>query len=291
MPSTHPSEEAFQTALYSSTPREKLRRALELGPRYYLVDLPRYLEARRRLGLGAWDAGAFLNPLRELRRKAYARFPLPPGYQESLLELRDCGARIAMPRLRLESLLGAWWLARRVPGDLIECGAYEGATSLLLALLARRNDIAQKVHVLDTFAGAPSPSPLDGGHQAGEFSSPQGKPELLEQRARALGVGDRLRVHVGLFATTFAALRPEEPRFAFAHIDANLFESTREACAFTLPRVSPGGIVVFDDYNGVCDLGARLAIDLSLGRGAVRPSPLAWCSSYLRSGDQPAGAP
>ncbi len=80
-----------------------------------------------------------------------------------------------------------------------------------------------------------------------------------------------------------------DPRFAFAHIDANLFESTREACAFTLPRVAPGGIVVFDDYNGVCDLGARLAIDLCLGRGAVRPSPLAWCSCYLRGEDRPDG--
>lgn len=284
MQSTDPSDDVFRTELFASTPREKVRRALELGPRYYLVDLPRYLAARRRLGLAVWDLHAFLNPLRELRRRAYAALPLPPGYEDSLAELYDCGARIAMPRLRLESLLGAWWLARQASGDVIECGAYEGATSLLLALLGRRNGVAQTVHVLDTFEGAPSPSTLDGGHRAGEFHSAQGKPERLEERARALGVGDRLAIHVGLFSATFAKLQRRDPRFAFAHIDANLFESTREACEFTLPRISPGGIVVFDDYNGVCDLGARLAIDLCLGRRAARPSPLAWCSCYFRRG-------
>lgn len=283
MPSTGPSEDVFQTALFASTPREKLRRMLQLGPRYYFVDLPKYLAARRRLGLDVWDAHAFLNPLRELRRKAYAAFPLPPGYESCLAELHESGARIAMPRLRLESLLGAWWLARPASGDVIECGAYEGSTSLLLALLGRRNGMAQTIHVLDTFEGAPTPSTLDGGHQAGEFRAPQGGPERLEERARALGVGDQLAIHVGLFSTTFTTLRRRDPRFAFAHVDANLFESTREACDFTLPRISPGGIVVFDDYNGVCDLGARLAIDLCLGRGAARPAPLAWCSCYLRS--------
>ena len=278
----------FDSALYASTPREKLRRALQLGPRYFFGDLPRYLASRRRLGLSAWDAEAWLNPWRELRRRPYVSFPLPPGYAEALAELSDTGARVAMPRLRLEALLGAWWSARGAAGDAIECGAYEGSTSLLIALLARRNGLAQTVYALDTFEGAPSPSPFDGGHRAGEFHSPSGRPEVLAQRARALGVEDRLVIHVGLFASTFARLAPLDPSFAFAHVDANLFESTREACAFTLPRLSPGGIAVFDDYNGVCDLGARLAIDASLGRDGPAPRPLAWCSSYLRIPAAPA---
>lgn len=272
----------FDSALYASTPREKLRRALQLGPRYYFSDLPRYLASRRRMGLSIWDTGALLNPLRELRRRSYVAFPLPPGYPEALSDLSDTGARIAMPRLRLEALLGAWWSTRGVAGDVIECGAYEGSTSLLIALLARGNGLAQTVHALDTFEGAPAPSRFDGGHCAGEFHSHSGRPEVLAARARALGIETQLVVHVGLFASTFARLAPLEPRFAFAHIDANLFESTREACAFVMPRIAAGGIAVFDDYNGVCDLGARLAIDLSRARGAPAPLPLAWCSAHSR---------
>jgi len=40
--------------------------------------------------------------------------------------------------------------------------------------------------------------------------------------------------------------------------------------------------MVFDDYNGLCDLGARLAIDLALGASAKQPQALAECSAYVR---------
>lgn len=281
MTTRDPVDGVFDSSLFASTRIEKVRRALELGPTYYLRDLPRYLRARREIGLDYWDWPALVNPLREFRRRVYTEFPLPPNYQTALLELSRAGARLAMPRIRLEALLGAWWQTRAVPGDVIECGAYEGSTSLLIALLGLHNGLEQRVHVLDTFAGSPQPSAFDGGHRAGEFRPADGRVEGLERAARALGVAARLDIHPGLFAATFEKLEATDPRFAFVHIDANLFEGTRDACAFALPRMNPGGIVVFDDYNGVCDLGARLAIDSCLG--ATRPRPLAWCSSYLRA--------
>ena len=281
-------DSAFDSSLFASSGREKLRRALELAPVYYFRDLPRYVVSRRELGLAPWDGRALLNPLREFRRRVYAKLPLPPQYETALTQLRDSGARLAIPRLRLEGLLGVWWLTRTVSGDAIECGAYEGATSLLLALLGRLNDLDQRIHVLDTFEGSPRPSRFDGGHREGEFRPPAGRPEALARSARALGVADRLEIRVGLFSESFKTMTPLQPRFAFVHIDANLFGGTRDACLFTLPRICPGGAVVFDDYNGVCDLGARLAIDASLGRDGPAPRPLAWCSSYLRIPAAPA---
>ena len=193
------------------------------------------------------------------------------------------GARVAMPRLRLEALLGAWWLVpkrrrrrdrmRRLRGlDLpVDRRCWLAATG------SRRGSTRST-----RSRARPRRRPSTAATGPGSSTRRAGRPEVLAQRARALGVEDRLVVHVGLFATTFAKLAPLDPRFAFVHIDANLFESTREACAFTLPRISPGGVVVFDDYNGVCDLGARLAIDVCLASYGPAPSPLAWCSSYLR---------
>src|SRR6185369_2257940 len=101
----------------------------------------------------------------------------------------------------------------------------------------------------------------DLGRRDGEFRPPADQLDVIRRQADALRVADRVEIHRGLFCDTFAALGPRDPHFAFVHIDANIYAGTRDACAFTIPRVAPGGAVVFDDYNGACDLGARLAID------------------------------
>ena len=67
------------------------------------------------------------------------------------------------------------------------------------------------------------------------------------------------------------------------HIDANIYTGTKQACEFTIPRTSPGGIIVFDDYNGMCDLGARLAIDQFFAKQRVRLTPLAESSAYYQT--------
>jgi hypothetical protein len=86
------------------------------------------------LKLPTGDFGVLLNPLREFHRRAYHGFDLPPRFRESLRLLSAAGVRLTMPPRRLEGLLGAWWATRDVPGDVIECGSFRGATALLLGL-------------------------------------------------------------------------------------------------------------------------------------------------------------
>ncbi len=274
----------FDATHYADTARRRLRRSLELGPRYYLRDLPRYLAYRKALGLLGADWTAWLNPLRELLPAPRSHFPLPPAYSEALEQLAVAGVRVTLPPPRLEALAGAWWATRRVPGDAIECGSYRGATGLLLALLGRLHGLRQTVFLLDTFAGAPASGPLDVSRRSGEFTPPPDSLSRLAAQAAQLDLAGRLEIHQGLFGDTFARLSTRPLRFALVHIDANLHESTREACAFVAPRTAPGGLIVFDDYNGVCDLGARLAIDLHFRGRPVKPLPLCGSSAYVRIG-------
>ena len=277
-----PTRAAFDDSHHAATVLRKVCRALQLGPKYYLWDLPRYFASRRRRGLPLWDAAALTNPFKEFRPTYRAPADLPPGHCEALARLREAGTRLTIAREKLEGLLQIWWQARTAPGEVIECGAYRGATSLLLALLGRLNGLRQAVLMLDTFAGMPAVSAYDFGRSGGEFRPPADQVELIRRQAEALGVADRVEVHRGLFADTFAALAPRALRFALVHIDANIYQGTLEACAFTIPRVSPGGAVVFDDYNGVCDLGARLAIDEYCADKGFKPLPLVASSAYLR---------
>jgi hypothetical protein len=271
----------FDTSHYAGTFGRKLQRALELGPKYYFWDLPRYWVHRRRLGLPMADWAALVEPWREFRPSPPPG-ELPPGYAAGLAKFAELGIVLSIARGKLEALLAVWWATRGVPGDDIECGSYRGATALLLAWLAAHNGIDRRILLLDTFAGMPPPSAFDPGRQAGEFLPPGGQVEAIRRQAEALGVADRVRVHAGLFTDTFAAPEPSRPRFALVHVDANIYASTLDACAFTLPRVAPGGAVVFDDYNGVCDLGARLAIDQALRGTGLRPRPLTASSAWVQ---------
>ena len=272
----------FDPSHYAATLGEKVWRSAQLGPRYYLWDLPRYFYHRRTRKLGIWDPAVFTNPLREFQPECRTAWELPPGYPEALQLFADLGLKLTIPQQRLEALASAWWQVRHLSGDVIECGAYQGATSLFLALLGRLLGISQKVLLLDTFAGIPEVSPYDLSRQTGEFRAPRDQIAVIQHQARILEVQDRIEIHKGLFNETFTKLAGSTLAFRLVHIDANVYQATLEACTFTLPRVVPGGIMVFDDYNGVCDLGARLAIDECLAERRLEPQPLAATSAYLR---------
>jgi hypothetical protein len=272
----------FDEQHYAATWPRKLWRALQLGPRYYLLDLPRYFAYRRSRKLPLWDSGVFINPLHEFRPRCHVSWEMPSGYTEALQHFAREGVQFTMPPVRLEALVRAWWRSRLVSGDVIECGAYRGATSLLLALLGRLHAVAQQVLILDTFTGTPAVHRYDLYRRPGEYRPPAAQVEIIHRQAEALGVRERIEVHSGLFQDTFPKLGGQERRFAFVHIDANIYQGTLEACACTLRRVAPGGMMVFDDYNGVCDLGARLAIDECLAGHGLRPQPLGACSAYCQ---------
>lgn len=104
----------------------------------------------------------------------------------------------------------------------------------------------------------------------------------LRDQAKRLGLAG-LIVHEGLFADMFITLsKRSDLKFAFVHVDAKTYDSTLEACRFAMPRAASGCLVVFDDSNGVLDLGARLPIDQSLADSGVTPTPLVWSSAYVR---------
>jgi len=271
----------FDDSHHAATLPRKCWRALQLGPKYYLWDLPRYFAHRGRRGLPLWDPLALTNPLREFRPQAPPADALPPAYEQALAHLGDAGIQLTIPRQRLGKLLQVWWQTRLVPGDFIECGAYRGATSLLIALLGRLHNVDQRVHICDTFAGMPAVSGYDLGRQDGEFRPPADQVEVIRRQAEDLGVGERIAIHQGLFADTLPPLTAGDVRFALVHIDANIYQGTLDACRLTIPHVAGGGAVVFDDYNGVCDLGARLAIDEYFAGRGVTPLPLTASSACV----------
>ena len=92
-----------------------------------------------------------------------------------------------------------------IPGDMVECGVYAGASCAIMAraIMDHSAHWGRKVHLFDTFAGIPAPGEHDGalsGNVGGESVCPV---DGVVANMEAWGIPSELLVyHVGLFADT-----------------------------------------------------------------------------------------
>lgn len=190
-------------------------------------------------------------------------------------------------RLRLENL--EWCLdeivREAVPGDLIECGVWRGGASVFMrGYLADAGITGRSVWVADSFNGPPPPSlPQDQGVDLSAARYPV--LAVSADRVRDLFARYRLldrQVHFleGWFKDTL----PKAPihELALLRVDADLYESTRDALNALYDRVSYGGFVIIDDYG--CIPACREAVDeFRKQRGIQDPiSEIDWTGVYWR---------
>ena len=53
----------------------------------------------------------------------------------------------------------------------------------------------------------------------------------------------------GIFPQSLEQVKVADHPFCFVHADADVYPSTKAICEFFYPRLSPGGVIVFDDYG------------------------------------------
>lgn len=152
-------------------------------------------------------------------------------------------------------------LSHKVPGDIVELGCYIGTTSLFIQrLLQRETDADQRVfHVYDSFAGLPEKTIADAsitgtGFRAGELTVR--KKQFVREFQRA---NVRLPIiHKGWFGDLSAADMPET--IAFAFLDGDFYESILSSLKLVWPRMTPGGMVLIDDYGREALPGVERAV-------------------------------
>jgi len=144
--------------------------------------------------------------------------------------------------------------ALSLEGDFAEFGVYRGGTALLAAQVLRDASDDRRLHLFDSFAGMPKTSAGEA-FEAGDFK------ETSEEAVRALlePIGPNSSIHAGFFPESFEGLKVE--RIAFAHVDVDLYKSMIDCIDFVYPRLTPGAIVVFDDYGYPSCARAREAVD------------------------------
>jgi hypothetical protein len=145
-------------------------------------------------------------------------------------------------------------LIAAVPGNTAECGVFRGAGSYLIALAAAQEGRDGVHHLFDSFEGLSEPTGVDGGFWGrGNLACDV---DTVQTNLRPL---TNVRLHKGWIPSAFSDV--SDSRFAFVHIDVDLYEPTRDSIAFFYERMNPGGIVVCDDYGFMTCPGATKAID------------------------------
>jgi O-methyltransferase len=154
-----------------------------------------------------------------------------------------------------------------VQGDILEVGVWRGGTGVLLARRAKELGLGLRTLLADTFEGVAKAGEKDPWYRGGEHADTS--PETVQALAAELGVDVELLV--GMFPDETGD-QVEDVTLRLVHIDVDVYASARETLEWAWPRLSVGGVVVWDDYGsfeceGVATLGRELfQSDLTPGR-------------------------
>lgn len=154
--------------------------------------------------------------------------------------------------------------ALNLQGDFAEMGVFKGGTALLAARVLTEAQDGRPLHLFDSFEGMPETSAGEP-YVRGDF----GQTSAAVVRSLVSQTQANAHLHVGFIPDTFRGL--EIPQFAFAHIDVDLYQSVLDCVEYVYPRLSQGGIIVFDDYGFPGCVRAREAVDLAFSALPEKP--------------------
>lgn len=164
-------------------------------------------------------------------------------------------------------------VARGIPGAMVECGVGKGGSVMAVALKLRALDAADRdLHLFDTFAGMTEPGSEDLDYRGGTARDQYMRQKiddtttdwchgsLDEVKGAVASTGyDAHRLHFveGKVEDTIPGNAPEQ--IAVLRLDTDWYQSTRHELIHLYPRLSPGGVLIIDDYGYW--QGARKAVD------------------------------
>jgi len=155
--------------------------------------------------------------------------------------------------------------ALSLPGDLAECGVWQGSTIIPTGLLVRQRAPKKRLLGFDSFQGLDQTVDRDvalGGEddarkRVGGFSNTSH--QAVAQRVRQFDLAGTVTLVPGYFRDTLP--KYADSQFCFVHLDCVIYESYRQCLEFFYPRMLPGGIILLDEYRDPPWPGCTQAVD------------------------------
>lgn len=197
----------------------------------------------------------------------------PDGIHREVIEIFEHVEAYTMTNiLRIDGLVRAvdYVSNANVPGDFVECGVWKGGSTMAAAIRFSQLSDYRRLWLFDTFEGMPEPGALDvnrfgtAGTQIYKQHRQKGESWLevdvdeVHENIRSTGYPiDSVRLIKGLVEDTIPSQAPD--RISILRLDTDLYSSTTHELKHLVPRMSPGGILIIDDYGTWA--GARRAVD------------------------------
>jgi hypothetical protein len=193
------------------------------------------------------------------------------------IKLTDTGIPSFKAFRRLERL---WTLLKfllfsleNAKGSIAECGVLKGfsatAMNILMSEIKKlRNEKLVDIWLIDSFEGLSEPEEEDWiliksdknensfygpSMQKGHFATP------LEEVEKHFLNSKNVKLIKGWIPDVFITL-PEE-KWAFVHIDVDLYKPIKDSLNYFYPRMSKGGVIINDDFGSPLFPGAAKAWD------------------------------
>jgi len=181
---------------------------------------------------------------------------------------------------RIEAVCSAteYVVRNKIPGAFVESGVWKGGSSMAAALTLIKNGVTDRdLYLFDTFEGMPPPGDEDaviGSDNAsirawweaenerrarsGEDPWLHASVDMVRRNMSLTGYDlDHVQLVPGMVEDTVPGSAPDQ--IAFLRLDTDYYSSTKVELETMFPRLSPGSIMIVDDY-GFTE-GTRKAVD------------------------------
>jgi O-methyltransferase len=194
---------------------------------------------------------------KNLKRLLYERYRLVILRGQVVLDMERLSHLPTWDSLRVCSLhaVSEEIYAKSIMGSVSELGVYKGAFAKHInAVFPDR-----KFYLFDTFQGFDKRDKqveVSGGFSsAAEDFSDTNVDSVLQK----LGHPEKVIVRAGYFPESVQEADKQE-RFAFVHIDTDLYKPIYDGLQFFYPRLSSGGFIFIHDYNNKDYPGVKAAV-------------------------------
>jgi len=162
----------------------------------------------------------------------------------------------------------AAWHAMRIAGDFVECGVGTGIVSLAVCRYVGFESLDKRFWLFDTYGGIPEEQALPAELALARSKNRRHYFDSHALVARNFSAFPNVRLIKG---TVPASLAQDGLRqIAYLHIDMNIAYPEVEASRVLWDRLTPGGIVIYDDYASLAHSAQKQALDAFAAERSVK---------------------
>ena len=180
-------------------------------------------------------------------------------------------------------------MIKEVPGEIVECGVFKGASFLRFAMFREifGNPFSKKIIGFDTFGKFPETNFQDDKKARNKFIDSAGEDSISKDQLFQILNQKNLNRHLNLIEGDITKTVPDyvktnpELKISLLNLDTDIYEPAVSILENLYPRITKGGILMLDDYG--THPGETKAVDeyFENKNVEIKKFPFAMTPSYI----------